>query len=296
MCRDAQRLYYPVVESVKSALPLVDEFVMVVGKGEGNDRTLELLQGLNEPKLRIIESEWDLERYPKGTVHAQQTDLAKAHCTGDWLVYLQADEVLHENDLPNIKAACQQYADDARIEGLLLDYYHFWGDYDHLQDSHSWYNKEIRVIRNHPDIHSWKSAQSFRRMPGFDGEDYRREHNTYKLGVKQIDAKVYHYGWVRPPVVMSEKINQLDRIHSHRASRQAKPFGFGDLSKLRQFDGTHPAVMHERISEMNWEVNAEPVPPYFRQNKWSAKLLTALERGLFPGKRMFGSKNYKLIR
>lgn len=35
--RNGIKLYYPVVETIKSILPLVDEFVIAVGKGDEDD-------------------------------------------------------------------------------------------------------------------------------------------------------------------------------------------------------------------------------------------------------------------
>jgi len=55
--RNAVKLDYPVVESIMSILPMVEEFVISVGKSD--DGTLEMIRALNEPKIKIIESIWD---------------------------------------------------------------------------------------------------------------------------------------------------------------------------------------------------------------------------------------------
>ena len=65
--------------------------------------------------------------------------------------------------------------------GLLFKYFHFWGDYWHQNRSHSAYGQEIRIIRNHPDIHSYGDAQGFRRIPNFDGKNFRLKEGVYKL-------------------------------------------------------------------------------------------------------------------
>ncbi|MCF8324485.1 MAG: glycosyltransferase family 2 protein, partial [Leadbetterella sp.] len=179
--RNAHKLYYPIAESINSILEIVDEFVVALGKGDENDNSLEILQAINSPKIKIIYTEWDLEKYPGGTEYAHQTDLAKWACSGDWLFYLQGDEVVHEDDLKVIKDACIKYNSDQKIEGLVFNYLHFWGDYEHYFSDHCWYKKEIRIIRNLPEIHAWKDAQSFRFIPDFDGNDYHRKRNTRKL-------------------------------------------------------------------------------------------------------------------
>ena len=145
--------------------------------------------------------------------NAHQTDIAKNECSGDWVFYVQADEVVHEQDLPAIKARCEEFKDDPEVEGLLFKYNHFWGDYNHYHTIHGWYKNEIRIVKNDPDIHSWESAQSFRRIPNFDGINYRVQEGTHKLKVASVDAYIYHYGWVRPPELMQKKKKSLDTIH-----------------------------------------------------------------------------------
>ncbi|MGM0568950.1 MAG: hypothetical protein ACQESB_07040, partial [Elusimicrobiota bacterium] len=194
MVKNGVKLYYPVTQMIKSILPIVDEFVIAVGKGDSDDTTRREIESIKSPKIKIIDTHWDIEKYPRGMENAHQTDIAKEACSGDWLFYLQSDEVVHEKDLPVIKNACKKYLEDKEVEGLLFKYLHFWGDYQHYQGGHGWYKREIRIIRNRPDIHSWQSAQSFRKIPDFDGKSYRQKEGTYKLKVALIDAYIYHYG------------------------------------------------------------------------------------------------------
>jgi O-antigen ligase len=105
--------------------------------------------------------------------------------------------------------------------------------------------KECRVIRRHPDIVSWGDGMDFRRRDG------------KRLYVKRIDAEIYHYGWVRPPTVMSEKnigfqrLYHSDEIVSSIALRSDDIYN--DLGHLRQFEDTHPVVMRERIAASKWD-------------------------------------------
>jgi len=259
MARNADTLYYPVKQSVQSILPIVDEFVIAIGDCNPGDKTRELVESICDPKVKIIDTVWDLEKYPRGMEHAHQTDIARAACSGDWLFYLQADEVVHENDLPKIKSACERFLADKQVEGILFKYLHLWGDYRHYQRAHGWYPNEIRIVRNDPEIHSWESAQSFRRIPDFDGLNYRRQKNTHKLKVVALDAYIYHYGWVRPPELMRKKNKTLQTIHKGQAKveemekQRLLEFDYGPLCLLPEFKGTHPAVMQEWIAKFDWE-------------------------------------------
>src|SRR5262245_15690315 len=131
MVRNATKLYYPIREAITSILPLVDEFVVALGDCDPDDRTLEEIESIGDPRIRIIRTVWDLDRYPSGMEHAHQTDIAKEQCKGDWLFYLQSDEVVHEKDLEGIRKRCEELLYDHSIEGLLFGYRHFWGDYRH---------------------------------------------------------------------------------------------------------------------------------------------------------------------
>ncbi len=94
---NAIRFDYPVVESIKSILPIVDEFIVNVGPDE--DGTLSLIESIGDPKIKIIRSQWNPNLDTGGYLFAQQTNIALFNCTGSWAFYLQADEVVHEDDL-----------------------------------------------------------------------------------------------------------------------------------------------------------------------------------------------------
>src|SRR5881398_2149253 len=119
-CRNAVRYDYPVVESIRSILPIVDEFIINVGRCE--DGTLELIRSIGDPKIRIVESVWDETLRKDGLIYSQETNIALASCTGDWAFYLQADEVVHEGDLPQILEAMRDNLGNTEVLGLLFRY------------------------------------------------------------------------------------------------------------------------------------------------------------------------------
>ena len=309
MVKNADSLYYPIKEAIESILPLVDEFVLALGDCKEGDKTLEIINSIQSDKLKVIHTVWDLEKYPRGMENAHQTDLAKAACTGDWLFYLQADEVVHEKYLPAIRKRCEELLDDDSVEGLLFQYKHFWGDYDHYHISHGWYPNEIRIVRNRPDIHSWESAQSFRRIPGFDGVNYRQQEGTHKLKVARVDAFIYHYGWVRPPHYMQNKKKALDTIHKGASNvkelyrKAANEFNYGPLGSLGKFKETHPAVMQSWIRKFDWREKLNYTSKIedtgrklHKHERLKYRILTFLEQNLLGGRQIGGFKNYHLLR
>ena len=296
MVRNGEKLYFPVAESIKSILPICEEFVVTVGKGDTDDRTREVIANIDSPKVRIIDTDWDnYSQEYHGQIHAIQTDLAMQECSGDWLFYLQADEVVHEKYLPVIKARCEELLDDKEIEGLLFNYKHFWGDYNHYQNGHGWYSKEIRIVRNGIGVSSHRSAQSFRR-------------NGEKLKVAEVDAEIYHYGWVRPPRLMQNKRLAIEINHWGREKAEAKfkdsppKFDYGPLNRLEEFRDTHPEVMREMIEAMDWKDDLQysgPPDPERAPHKHELlkyRFLSFLENRLLNGKKLGEYKNYRLLR
>jgi hypothetical protein len=303
--RNGVKLYYPVVESVKSILPIVDEFVIAVGKGDEDDNTKKKLEEIGDPKVKIIETKWEEKYFKKGIINAIQTDIAKKECSGDWLFYLQADEVVHERYLPVIESRCNELVDDEEVEGLLFRYKHFWGDYNHYQAGHGWYPHEIRIIRNREDIHSWQSAQSFRKFDYYDNP--RQPEGHHKLKVAKVDAEIYHYGWVRPPHLMQNKRKALDSVHwglgkaKNHYDKAPQEFDYGPLNLLAEFKETHPKVMEEKIKEMDWieklQYSGKPNPyrEKHKHEKLKYRMLSFIEKYFNGGKQLGGFRNYILL-
>lgn len=245
--RNAIKYDYPVVEAIKSILPVCNEFVVAVGKSD--DETLELIKSIDPLKIRIIETVWDDSLRENGRVLAVETDKAfKAISSdADWAFYIQGDEVMHEKYLSVVKDAMTKYKDNRNVDGLLFKYLHFYGSYDYTGGSSNWYNNEIRIIKNNKSIFSYRDAQGFRK-----GENQ-------KLNVKKIDAYMYHYGWVKKPEAMQKKQESFNKywhndewIERNVDKTELYDY-FKNISVLLPFKGTHPEVMTKRISEKNWK-------------------------------------------
>ena len=281
--RNAVTFDYPVVESINSLLPLCDEVVVAVGNSE--DDTLGLIQGINSPKIRIIRTVWDDALRAGGQVLAVETDkaLAAVPADTDWAIYLQADEVLHEEDYAAIRAGMDRWAADEQVDGLLLNYRHFYGSYDYVGDSRRWYRREIRIVRPRGGVYSYRDAQGFRKG------------TNQKLQVKLLDATVYHYGWVKPPAAMQRKQETFNRLwHSDEWVAAnvvlAAEFDYSQIDSLKQFIGQHPAAMRERIHRQNWHYAHDMSRNRYR---FKDQLKQAIER--ITGYRVGEYRNYKLV-
>jgi glycosyltransferase involved in cell wall biosynthesis len=281
--RNAIKYDYPIVEAIRSILPICDEVVVAVGNSE--DNTLELIQSIGSPKIRIIETVWDDSLREGGRVLAVETDKAFAAIAkdSDWAFYLQGDEVLHERYLDTVKNAMLQHRNNPAVEGLLFKYKHFYGSYDYVGESPGWYRREIRVVRNRRDIYSYRDAQGFRKG------------NNQKLTVALIDAYIYHYGWVKEPKAMQGKLESFNKLwHSdewvERNVAKAEAFDYAGIDALSLFRESHPSVMAERIAVRNWKFSHDLSRNRF---KFKDKLKLAIES--VTGYRIGEYRNYKLV-
>lgn len=243
--RNAIKYDYPVVEAITSILSICDEFIVAVGNSE--DKTLQLIKNINSPKIKIIETVWDDSLRQGGQVLAIETNKAfdAISADTDWCFYIQSDECVHEKHLASIKEAMQNYKDDKQVDGLLFNYVHFYGTYNYVGNSRRWYRKEIRIIKNDKSIRSYKDAQGFRKT------------DNSKLNVKQIDAEIYHYGWVKTPKAQQAKQENFHKMwHDDEWMKkniaQVEEFDYSQIDSLEEFKGTHPKVIQERINAANW--------------------------------------------
>src|SRR5689334_19364821 len=110
--KNAIKYGYPVVESITSILPVVDE--MIVSLGDSEDDTNNLIASIGSPKIKMVHSVWDDSLREGGKVLAVETDkaIAATATDSDWLFYIQADEVVHEQYHKSIVEAMQKYKDD----------------------------------------------------------------------------------------------------------------------------------------------------------------------------------------
>ena len=185
----------PFLESIQSILPICDEFVVAVG--DSTDSTVEAIEALNNPKIKIIHTIWDETKNQFGKIFAQQANIALQHTTGDWAFHLQADEVIHEQDLDKIVQTLKIYHTQPQVQGFILPFLHFYGAYNYIRTSRRVHKHEVRIFRNDLLVRSYKDSQGFRLYSSDEAYEKGLDKGT-KLKVKKIDAPIYHYTEVRP--------------------------------------------------------------------------------------------------
>lgn len=236
---------YPFIESIKSALPMCDEFVVVEGKSEDStwDQLLKLQS--QHPKIKLIQADWQKEHY---SVLADMTNIAIEACTCDYHYQIQADEALHEKYHEPIRAAIERGKDF-----YFFGVYHFFSNFDTIYKKEVFYDKFIRLARKsvYPNMKSCGDAMGLG-CPEFD---------SAKLTHSDLSdiIKVYHYGYVRKPKALIEKqdmfvkwwgIQELDQyLENGRNNGKINWLEKHNPDKLMTFEGTHPDAIKHWIVE-----------------------------------------------
>jgi len=279
--RNGSTLGYPYLESLNSLLSLCDEVVVAVGAGQ--DDTLERLQALNNPKLRLIPTVWNEAMQDRGYVYAQQKMIAHFNCTGDWAFYLEGDEVLHEHDIPLLRATLEKYLHVPEVEAIVFDYLHFYGSPNTLATSPMWYRRAPRIIRN--SIRTYSPDGLF--FVVMDKNKRGRYPRAALAGVP-----IYHYGHVRKVSQMQDKIHQVSKYWGH-TSPEFSSYGNVDPQAIIRFRGQHPKVIQTWLAE-----HAEPTlvfNPHYELNDRERR-----HRWLMRLERWFGlelsKKHYQLVK
>jgi len=278
--RNAIKLDFPLEASIRSILPLCDEVIVNVGRSD--DDTLALVRSIGDPKIRILETEWDMTI--KNRVLGDESLRAMRACRHPWGIYIQADEVLHERGAVELVQAIARHDGDPRVEGLLVRYVHFYGDMDTVAVNRRWYRREVRAVRLDPalDIRPYEGAQGFR-----VGATHRR------IRARLTDAEMFHYGWARPARALRAKREASAVIYPWSREREARKPLLPWFPGLRPFSGTHPSVAREWVEARRHDAERRVEPAHFSPAFLRFYVSDAIER--LTGARVFEFRNYTLV-
>ena len=278
--RNAITLDFPLEASIRSLLPVCDEVVVNVGRSE--DDTLALVRSIGDPKIRILETEWDMTL--KNRVLGEETLRAMRACRHPWGIYIQADEVLHERGAAELDTAIRRQDADARVEGLLVRYLHFYGDMDTIAVNRRWYRREVRAVRLDPalDIRPYQGAQGFRVGPGHR-----------KIRARLTSAEMFHYGWARPAQALRAKREANRVIYPWSRDREAGRPLLPWFPGLTRFRGTHPAEAGAWVEARRHDPGRRVEAPHFEPEFLRFYASDLVER--LTGARLFEFRNYTLV-
>jgi hypothetical protein len=282
--RNARKFGYPFEASIRSLLPLVDEFVVALGPCE--DDTESSIRAINDPKIRIVPTQWN-ERIRsdysiRGYVYGQQKSIALFNCTGDWAFYLEGDEVVHEQDLPVIHESMRRYLHDPTVEALVFDYLHFYGNRNTYAWSPAWYRTAPRILRN--TIPVWAPKGLFFIVL----QDHKR--GRYPRAAHS-GATIYHYGWLKTEDQMGLRRQSGAQYWHSTSLAPAVDYRKVDGRILRRFTGKHPEAIEDWLAPAEGVFEADPA---YRLTGRDRKHRFMLQIEEFLGFK-FNKKHYRLV-
>jgi len=266
--RNLSNLNYPVEESVRSILPLCERFVFAVGNSDDDSRDrIAAIGSQTDVPIEIVDTEWP-EVHSGGRALAVEANkaMAAAEATGcDWGFYIQADEVIHEQDIPLIQDAMARWVGERRVKALLFNYLHFVMDYQTIDP---WmYHKASRVIRLDKSCHIVGDACG-PEILGYTGtvhggNGYLDKHHLgghvqwAAGGQTDRKARVFHYGWVKSREELEDKMGMIEQFWwgsiDAQQVQKLRADKFGNLIDrypiLKKYGDSHPAVMAQRIAD-----------------------------------------------
>ena len=280
LVRNAIRLDFPVEASIRSLLALCDE--VVVNVGASDDGTLDLIRGIGDPRVRILETEWNLA--DRDRVLRDETLRAMRACRHTWGMYIQADEVLHEDGVRALRAVADEADEDLRVEGLLVRYHHLFGDPDTEAVNRRWYRREVRMIRldARHGIRPFRDAQGFR-----VGPDER------KIRARIADAEMFHYGYTRSAAALRGR-KEIDRVLYPWMKEPAAGQPLLEwFPGLRPFTGRHPAAARAWVASHARDPDRIVSVPRFKLEHLRFYASDLIERS--TGRRLFEFRNYSIV-
>lgn len=259
--KNAIKLDYPIIESIKSLEPFVDEYVINIGVSEDETRKLIHDNFGNNPKFILFDSEWEGKEQGMAFFR-NQTNKALEKCSGDWCFYLQADECVHEDEMKELRLQIE-VADLSQRKAIVFNFLHFEMDYKHTKKTYSEgfdaYEHEIRLIKSGFGIKSCGDAMGF----AIGNIDIKSMPQILHMS----QFHIFHYGYVKDPKTMLEKKLYLKEFYfsdpsfteDQKTIENGKIRSKGDQYKfsknLNNFQGTHPAAMSSRISIFEEKLN-----------------------------------------
>jgi hypothetical protein len=248
---------------------------------------------LHPSKIKIIDTVWDDNLREGGKIFAQQANIALDNCTGKWAFHIQADELIHEQDYDKVKQAIAAADKDEKIEGIVFDFLNFYGGYHHIGATRKWHRKEVRIIRNLPQIRSYRDSQGFRMYDGV--EEWKNGAKGRSLKVLYAPIPYFHYSYARKPQLMQKKNNYFNSfwhddkwLNENNSKKQE--YDYSVVDAVKPFVGTHPKLMQKLVAAQDWEFVYNPKKAKFSLKD---KLLFIVEN--LTGWRIGEYKNYKIV-
>lgn len=275
-CNDAISNEYYLEELIRSVWDIATEIIILNGDDSINPDGPGVSQSETDDciwsvfrRLGISEDEFSRKvkihynRYePRlGAIMTRiQKSIAISHATESYVLLLDADEVIHENDHDKIRK-CLELGHFAYATKTL----HFYRDYKHIKVGPGWYDFRTRLFKNnsyvfdtHDHFGNYSCDLVYANMHREEGK--RKFTSLMEHPDKQLTSiEVFHAGHCRSKEVYLRKKNQIERAyHPDWVDLSVEDWDW-DMSDTEVYEGDYPEALKERI-----EKHKKEYPEYYR--------------------------------
>lgn len=240
--KDGVRLDYCFREAIRSALPLCDEYLVVLGRSE--DGTREAIEEIDDPRIRIVDTEWSSLVQPRQALLAQQTNLGLHLARGYWVLNMQAAEALHEDSVPRLRNLLEEARARPEVEAVLMQRRTFYADAWHRV----WVYPEAfkfvaRIVRPHIGIHAIRDAMS---VAVFDRWSTRGR----RPRVLDSGEDLFRYAFVHTPAGLAARSAAVHLGEMPSSLDEDRFFTWLPRQWIKGYSGPHPTVMAGRLQQI----------------------------------------------
>ena len=228
LIRNGNRLEYPWKLCIKRLSSVCNQVWVNCDKYSTDNtwKDLVVIADKNR-KVEIVPSIWNMSNTGNGKELAHQINLILNQlCRCDWVLYLQADEFIHENDAEKIRTYLSQLSSDVTQVELYRTY--FWKDLNHRSvEDEIWLGRIFR-----PNTH----------LVGGDGMYLVRQYGN----VARLDVNIYHYSRLGDEKIVNKRIRTLDSLfHEADIIKDFEDFSYKTDKKIVEYTGPHPQGIKE---------------------------------------------------
>lgn len=223
LVRQANRLGYPWKQCVKALTDLCDQVIINVDI-HSDDGMLDDLKKLTSKNHQFYLSVWDMKNTGDGRMLANEANKTLPEVTSDWVIYLQADEMIHQQDMHSLRLYLDTLPSNTTQVELLRTY--FWKDLNSRAPQYEIYLGRIFRKGTH--------------TVGGDGMYL----NRLKGEIIRSPYWIYHYSRMGPEEKVAARVKNLDQLF-HDDVSVTKTFSYNEEPVLIPYTGTHPDGIEE---------------------------------------------------
>jgi len=243
---------YPFVESLLSVLPLADEFI--ISEGYSDDDSLNYLWKFKkkyetrERPIFVYQDEWpDRSYHGEAITYVLERAIQKA--SKKWVLYLQADEIWHEDMIPYMLDIVSK--DNFEFNSISFPYFHFINSWEPSKDT-KYYQEAMRFVRNDRGIKLLGDAWNFI-TPGPADPIYAAGYSP---------NRIFHMNWCLPEnndikhiehAKLYENITEYQDIMKNSLNNlkeEKKPYPISDDFPIERF----PELAKRFVGKVKYEL------------------------------------------